>query len=398
VERLSLDPGTPYNGLEASIHLARYSIVRELCRDRRVLDIACGEGYGSSFLMRWGATEVVGVDRSTEAIERATGWFGDTVTFIRGDALESDDLLQGRVFDLIVALETIEHVGDPERFLETLRRLAAPSAIIVLSCPNDAWYYHDDEPGNPHHLTHYSFEEFQEMTERVLGKACDWAIGGPMAGFGTTSVQLESEAQPSESQYLMLGAVDAGAALVVPADHDQGVRTSNASYFVGLWAPTKQQFLPTMAVMPLGMDVFREARISAARSLQSGIVADLLMSSASPVERRVASLEARGERLRASLREEELRRQELETKLRVAEGAQRDAETEQRHALLRSEADRAELMVGVERLQQLSDEVSRLQEEVETLRLPAARYERLRRTVPSPLRRGLMGLYRAFAR
>ena len=76
IERLTFDGSAPYSALEAAIHLNRYLVVRGLCRGRRVLDIACGEGYGS-FLMTdvWGASSVAGVDISHEAIDNARRLF-----------------------------------------------------------------------------------------------------------------------------------------------------------------------------------------------------------------------------------------------------------------------------------------------------------------------------------
>ena len=208
VQRSMPDPGTPYDAVEAAIQLAKYAVVRRLCQGRRILDIACGEGYGSSYMMRWGAKTVTGMDDSEAAIERATEWFGESVLFVRGDVLAVDTLLPEQAFDLVISLDTVENVADPERFLYLLRKVAAPGAVIVVSCPNDAWYYGGVGSGHPYHLNQFSLEDFRDLSERILGEARDWALGGPMAGFGTTSVRTPLEASPTDSRRLMLGALD----------------------------------------------------------------------------------------------------------------------------------------------------------------------------------------------
>lgn len=58
IERLDFGEGANYNAIEASIHLGRYALARSVVRGRRVLDAACGEGYGSTLLKKWGAAFV----------------------------------------------------------------------------------------------------------------------------------------------------------------------------------------------------------------------------------------------------------------------------------------------------------------------------------------------------
>src|SRR5690242_5479118 len=91
-ERISFTPGAmPYNAMLAAEHMARYVLAQPLCAGKRVLDIACGEGYGTSFLKSSGAASVVGIDISEEAIAAANARFGQAgVTFAAGDALSAD--------------------------------------------------------------------------------------------------------------------------------------------------------------------------------------------------------------------------------------------------------------------------------------------------------------------
>ena len=65
------EPGGPEWAKLAGPHLARYLWAGELVAGRRVLDVACGSGYGAVLLRHAGARHVLGVDRDPAAIERA---------------------------------------------------------------------------------------------------------------------------------------------------------------------------------------------------------------------------------------------------------------------------------------------------------------------------------------
>ena len=86
VERLHFD-----NGAE---HFVRYAAAKTLAPGRCVLNIACGEGYGSWLLREWGAREVVGIDVSDEAIAVANTRFArEGVRFLLSNANHICDLL-----------------------------------------------------------------------------------------------------------------------------------------------------------------------------------------------------------------------------------------------------------------------------------------------------------------
>ena len=128
----------PSNTMDLIEHFGRYATLARFAKGQRVLDTACGEGYGSWLLKEWGASSVLGLDVSEEAISAARREFSrDGVDFRVADAGDAVSALPAASFDLIACFETIEHVDDPERFLAGLRSLAAPGARIFISCAND---------------------------------------------------------------------------------------------------------------------------------------------------------------------------------------------------------------------------------------------------------------------
>jgi 2-polyprenyl-3-methyl-5-hydroxy-6-metoxy-1,4-benzoquinol methylase len=254
IERLSFARTTAYSAIEAAIHLCRYSLAQTLCAGKRVLDISCGEGYGSSFLAtKWGAAEVHGVDISEEAIGRARETFADArITFHCRPAEQLDDLFAAASFDLIVCLETMEHMPDARRLLTSLRRLLKPGGTLILSCPNDWWYYPQEGQGNPYHLRKYTHAEFVALAQEVLGPPAQQLLGMPVAGFANVVVgdAVLTKGAGDDSQLGMFRMRPGGDAAVLPADDD--ITPKNCSYFVGVWGTPVPSAMFT--VFPCSMD------------------------------------------------------------------------------------------------------------------------------------------------
>ncbi|MBM3270867.1 MAG: glycosyltransferase [Candidatus Sericytochromatia bacterium] len=155
-------------------HAHRYLFARRWADGRRVLDIGCGEGYGSALLAAT-AQSVVGVDVSEEAVAHATSQYGkNQLTYLVASAERIP--LPDRAFDLIVAFEVIEHVPDPFALLREAQRLLAPGGIFLVSSPNKRVY--SDIPGfhNPYHIKEFYVGEFETTLEayfpavRLLGQ------------------------------------------------------------------------------------------------------------------------------------------------------------------------------------------------------------------------------------
>jgi 2-polyprenyl-3-methyl-5-hydroxy-6-metoxy-1,4-benzoquinol methylase len=88
-------------------HVARYEIAKKYCVDKKVIDIACGCGYGTNLLSKV-AKSVVGGDYSSEALDYANKhWKTDNSNFIKVDIKDKPILGE---FDVFVSLETLEHI------------------------------------------------------------------------------------------------------------------------------------------------------------------------------------------------------------------------------------------------------------------------------------------------
>jgi SAM-dependent methyltransferase len=152
-----LVPDAQHGELVHAEHLARYRLAAQLAPGRRVLDVACGEGYGSALMAAAGARSVVGVDLDEVTVEHARTRHG--IEAVAGDvrSLPFDD----GAFDLVVSFETIEHVEEPERALDELARVLAPDGLVVVSTPNSRQSLVENE----FHVREFDHAEFMKLLE-----------------------------------------------------------------------------------------------------------------------------------------------------------------------------------------------------------------------------------------
>ncbi|MEA2253962.1 MAG: hypothetical protein QOG35_7 [Solirubrobacteraceae bacterium] len=153
-------PDVPEENYWFRRHLAVYEWIRARVGGLRVVDLACGEGYGSEVLART-AYRVTGVDANPEAHEHARlRYRRPNVRFVR-DMVET---FSDRC-DAVVFLQTIEHVQDPDAVLENVRSMIAPSGAAYVSTPNVLTLAPkgEERSGNPWHVREYRAEEFREL-------------------------------------------------------------------------------------------------------------------------------------------------------------------------------------------------------------------------------------------
>ncbi len=143
-------------------HVARYQFASYYARGK-VLDIACGTGYGCKILLDSVATRITGIDLSQEAICVALKRYkNDRIAFMVGDIL--DIRLPTGSQDVITCFETIEHVTAQEKAVNELRRVLNPNGTLLISSPNrkltSPGKSASDAPDNPFHVNEFSTKGF----------------------------------------------------------------------------------------------------------------------------------------------------------------------------------------------------------------------------------------------
>jgi 2-polyprenyl-3-methyl-5-hydroxy-6-metoxy-1,4-benzoquinol methylase len=139
-----------------------------------ILEVGCGEGYVLAELQRAGVgADLIGVDLSERAIDAARARVAPPVRLYVGDAREVAQTLDGRAADLVMMLEVLEHLHEPESMVENLTQLT--TRHVLLSVPREPFFRGMNllrlknvrAFGNdPEHVNHWSARGFVELVAR----------------------------------------------------------------------------------------------------------------------------------------------------------------------------------------------------------------------------------------
>ena len=150
-------------------HWHRYAFARRFAIGKRVLDVACGEGYGTALLGAVAAEAVgVDIDRETVAHAKARYGAGERTRFIEGSCAELP--LPDASFDIVVSFETIEHLdaADQPRMLAEFARVLTPTGVLVMSSPNKRLYSDERDYVNEFHRHELYRDQLAELLAPLL--------------------------------------------------------------------------------------------------------------------------------------------------------------------------------------------------------------------------------------
>ena len=160
-------PDVPEENYWYRRHLVVYEWIGARTIGKRIVDMACGEGYGSEVLSR-GAASVVGVDANPEAHEHAR------LRYVRQNLRFERDLVESfsEECDAVVFLQTIEHVQNPGEILEHFKAMLAPGGVVYVTTPNLLTLAPPgaEKSENPWHVKEYRAEEFRALCEAHFGQ------------------------------------------------------------------------------------------------------------------------------------------------------------------------------------------------------------------------------------
>ena len=155
-------------------HLHRYMWAAQFVAGRRVLDLASGEGFGAAILADT-AERVVGIDIDEQTVEHSRlNYAGERIEFQLGDARDLSRF-ETDSFDVVIALEMIEHVDDHDRVLREISRVLKADGLLVISTP-DRHAYTDagDGQDNPFHVRELGQEELVALLRSRFAQAAVW--------------------------------------------------------------------------------------------------------------------------------------------------------------------------------------------------------------------------------
>ena len=152
-----------------------------------ILDLGCGEGFVLDHLLASGIdADLVGIDRSSTAIASARSRLGTAIDLVEGDVTSLEDL--PRPFEVVMMLEVLEHLDQPDATLDLLSGLS--TGHVIVSVPREPFFRGlnlirfknlkrlGSDPEHVHHWTKRSFEQLVtrrfEITDR--GRAFPWTL------------------------------------------------------------------------------------------------------------------------------------------------------------------------------------------------------------------------------
>ena len=193
---------------EASIgyeHLHRYAYATQFVQNRRVLDLACGEGYGS-YLLAKTAKSVAGIDIDNNSIKHARNKYIKQNLEFRVGSITEVPIGGERLFDVAVCFEALEHIEDHQKLLSEVKRLLTPEGVFIVSTPNKTVYSDEPQFNNPFHVHELYFDEFRELLEKYfknvkfLGQRiyCNSNIWPVFAGEDTKGVEYVVDKNPEK--------------------------------------------------------------------------------------------------------------------------------------------------------------------------------------------------------
>lgn len=143
-------------------HYHRYMAIQDLVKDKRVLDAACGEGYGADILAKY-ASEVIGIDICQESIEWAAQNYTKENLEFQISSIEKLPFSDNS-FDVVVSFETIEHVNEEiqNSFLKEIARVLKKDGVLLISTPNKE-VTSKEEGINHFHIKEFYKEEFKQF-------------------------------------------------------------------------------------------------------------------------------------------------------------------------------------------------------------------------------------------
>ena len=140
------------------VSIGRYrEIFHEIPEGSAVLDVACGNGYGSALMARR-AKQVIGVDISEQVIEKAKNTYNERLEFRVGSATAIP--AESNSVDVLVSIATIEHVPDDTSFVREVFRVVKPGGKAIIYTPQNRF---GKIPTWPWHEREYSIDELTNL-------------------------------------------------------------------------------------------------------------------------------------------------------------------------------------------------------------------------------------------
>lgn len=150
-------PGSKVSREQLARAYTRYRFASEFCKDKDVLEVACGPGLGLGYLAP-GARKVVGGDCTENFLKLASKHYNGQIGILRLDAHALP--FRDNSFDVVILYEAIYYLANPGEFVNECRRILRDDGVIIICTVNKDW---DDFNPSPFSVTYFSVPELLEL-------------------------------------------------------------------------------------------------------------------------------------------------------------------------------------------------------------------------------------------
>lgn len=170
-------------------HESRYKFAETYIKNKAVLDLGCGSGYGTKILSG-SAKKVLAIDISKDTIDFAKNNFGnENIEFKCANVFETG--VNNNSVDVVVCFEVLEHVETPDLLLTEIKRVLKEDGLLIISTPNkEITSPNSDIPINPFHKKEYTLSDLRLFLSKYFSKVQfygEWPNDDMVKSYSTAS-------------------------------------------------------------------------------------------------------------------------------------------------------------------------------------------------------------------
>lgn len=147
-------------------HIHRYYIASLYVKEKTVIDIASGEGYGTYLLSKY-SKKAIGFDINKKTVDYANMKYKrDNLSYKIGSITKIP--IADKSVDIVVSFETIEHINEHDNALKEIRRILKENGILIMSSPEKINYNYELKEKNKFHIKELTFNEYKKLISKYF--------------------------------------------------------------------------------------------------------------------------------------------------------------------------------------------------------------------------------------